>query len=260
MNNPFHQLIFGPIHSRRLGKSLGINVVLPEKKFCNFNCIYCECGLTETFSGDKVTFPHVNILEQKLSEKLSALRHRGERIDSITFSGNGEPTLHPEFLSIVHVVIRLRNTFYPEAKISVLSNSTMLHKKDVVEALSLIENPILKLDAPTPELFYQINQPAHGISFENLVLSLQNLHFPYFLQTIFLEQRRDDGTLLRNFDESTLEKWVLLIEKFNLKGWMIYPVDRPTPYGGIRKLTPAEMGQIYQFLSTRLRVPIMISY
>ncbi|MCX7696175.1 MAG: radical SAM protein [Bacteroidales bacterium] len=260
MNRLYHQLVFGPVHSRRLGKSLGINIVLPQHKFCNFNCIYCECGLSDVSVPDKFAFPTVTEMAQILEERLSFLKKKGESIDSITFSGNGEPTLHPDFLEIVKAVKRIRQIYYPEAKISVLSNSTMLHKSEVKEALSLIENPILKLDAPTPELFYEINQPSSGIDFKSIVHHLKSLTFPFYLQTIFLEYQKENGVVIKNYDTHILEKWFTLIDKFFLKGWMIYPVDRPTPYLGIRKLTPDEMGQIYQFLATQIQVPIMINY
>ena len=259
MNNIFHQLIFGPIRSRRLGLSLGINAVIPDRKYCNFNCVYCECGWTEKLK-EQIRFPSVQEIEIALEAKLKELKQAKEQLNSITFSGNGEPTLHPAFKDIVEAVILLRDRFFPEAKISVLSNATMLTKELVKEALTLVDNPILKLDAPIPELVSVINQPALGITFEQILTGLQSFPVPFYLQTIFLEMTTEDGKIYNNFDEKVLEKWLDILPTFNLKGWMIYPLDRPAPHRGVRKLSPEEMNFIKDYFAKRISIPILVSY
>jgi wyosine [tRNA(Phe)-imidazoG37] synthetase (radical SAM superfamily) len=259
MNNIFHQLIFGPIRSRRLGSSLGINAVLPDQKYCNFNCVYCECGWSEKIK-EKVHFPTVKEIAVALEAKLTELKQAGEQLNSITFSGNGEPTLHPYFKDIVKEVILLRDSFFPEAKISVLSNATMLTKETIREALLLVDNPILKLDAPIPELVSVINQPSLGITFEQILTGLQSFPVPFYLQTIFLEMVTDEGKIYNNFDEKILEKWLDLLPTFNLKGWMIYPLDRPAPHRGVRKLSPEKMNFIKDYFTKRISIPILVSY
>lgn len=259
MSNLFHQLVFGPIRSRRLGLSLGINVVLPEQKYCNFNCVYCECGWTSSPNA-KIHFPSVRDLASGLEAKLIELKQAGEQLDSITFSGNGEPTLHPNFLDIVKVVLDLRATYFPSAKVSVLSNATMLHKPSVLEALQLVDNPILKLDAPNAELFSIINQPSQGITFEHVVAGLETFPLPFYLQTIFLEIKLENGKVYSNYNEATLQQWLEIIPRFKLRGWMIYPLDRPAPHPGVRKLSVEEMNGIKNFFAKQLTIPLFVSY
>ena len=145
------EIVFGPIHSRRLGSSLGINL-LPEKgKICNFDCIYCECGWNKDGRGD-TKLPTASMLREALESKLSACKAVGTPIDSITFSGDGEPTLNPDFPEIIDITLELRAKYYPKAVVSVLSNATMIGHEKVFEALRKVDNPILKLDAPTDEI------------------------------------------------------------------------------------------------------------
>ena len=155
------ETVFGPIHSRRLGTSLGINL-LPEKgKFCNFDCIYCECGWNRDGRND-TKLPTAEKVRHDLNNKLQDLYADGVKVDSITFSGDGEPTLNPEFPQIIDDTLRLRDEFAPSAKVSVLSNATRVHIPEVFAALRKVDNPIMKIDAPTNELVAKINNPAPG--------------------------------------------------------------------------------------------------
>lgn len=155
----FDEIAFGPIYSRRLGSSLGVNILPREGKMCNFDCIYCECGWNRDWrSGGH--FPGEEDVRQALEAKLAKAASDGIAIDSITFSGNGEPTLNPEFARIVDVTLELRDKYFPEAQVSVLSNASMLWKEDVLQALMRVDNPILKLDAPDDSLVKKINNPA----------------------------------------------------------------------------------------------------
>ena len=145
----FDHIVFGPIHSRRLGSSLGINLLPHDGKLCNFDCIYCECGWNRDGRVLHPVLPSAADVGAALESRLSQCTEEGTPIDSITFSGNGEPTLNPDFPAIVETVLGLRDRFCPEAKVSVLSNATMLWKEDVMQALKKVDNPILKIDAPT---------------------------------------------------------------------------------------------------------------
>ena len=179
------EIVFGPIHSRRLGSSLGINV-LPEKgKLCNFDCIYCECGWNRDGRGD-TRLPSSSDLLNALETKLSACARNGIGIDSITFSGDGEPTLNPDFPEMVDITLELRDRYFPAARVSVLSNATMVHKDAVFNALRKVDNPILKLDAPTTKLARLINRPAPGYRVEDIVEALKRFEGDFVLQTMFL--------------------------------------------------------------------------
>ena len=155
----FHSTIYGPIHSRRLGMSLGINLMPNDGKICSFDCLYCEAGFNAQGPG-KDGVPTREAVKKQLRHKLEEMKANGQTLDVITFSGNGEPTLHPEFKKVVDDVLRLRTEFFPDAKVSVLSNSTMAGKPTVVEALLKVDNNILKLDSAMPHTFRVLNRPT----------------------------------------------------------------------------------------------------
>ena len=170
------ETVFGPIFSRRLGSSLGINL-LPEKgKICNFDCIYCECGWNRDGRNDTV-LPSALKVRTDLERMLVRLVKEGTPVDSITFSGDGEPTLNPEFPQIIDDTLRLRAQYYPSAKVSVLSNATRVHISEVFNALQRVDNPIMKLDAPTNELVAKINMPAPGYDVQRVIEALKQ-RFP----------------------------------------------------------------------------------
>ena len=151
--------VFGPIFSRRLGSSLGINLLPQEGKVCNFDCVYCECGWNKDGLGDRV-LPSAEDVRKALRSKLEECSAAGTPIDSITFSGDGEPTLNPEFPAIIDLTLELRDRYYPAAKVSVISNATRIGQPGVFEALQKVDNPILKLDAPTDAQVALVNKPA----------------------------------------------------------------------------------------------------
>ena len=232
------EIVFGPIHSRRLGSSLGINV-LPEKgKLCNFDCIYCECGWNCDGRGD-THLPSAIDLFNALEVKLSACAQVGIGIDSITFSGDGEPTLNPDFPEMVDITLELRDRYFPAARVSVLSNATMVHKDAVFNALRKVDNPILKIDAPTTELARLINRPAPGYRVEDIVEALKRFEGDFVLQTMFL---RSDS-----FDSSTpevLQGWMEIVRTLRPREVMVYTIDRETPQAGLMKFTVEEMREL----------------
>ena len=229
------EVVFGPIHSRRLGSSLGINL-LPEKgKICNFDCIYCECGWNSDGRGDTV-LPTAARVREALEKKLKEVVAEGIAIDSITFSGDGEPTLNPEFPQIVDDTLALRNKYIPKAKVSVLSNATRVHIPEIFNALRKIDKPILKIDAPTNEKIAIINRPAPGYDVARVVEALRGFKGDFILQTMFL---RTEG-----FDSSKpemLDKWMKIVRELRPREIMVYTIDRPTPASGLQKFSVEEM-------------------
>ena len=229
------ETVFGPIFSRRLGSSLGINL-LPEKgKICNFDCIYCECGWNKDGRNDTV-LPTAEKVRGDLERMLKKLVAEGTPVDSITFSGDGEPTLNPDFVQIIDDTLRLRNEFYPKAKVSVLSNATRVHIPEIFNALRKVDNPIMKIDAPTNELVERINKPAPGYDVKRVVEALKAFEGDFVLQTCML--RSDDYDSSR---PEVIEGLLDIVRLLRPREWMVYTIDRPTPMQGLQKFTPDEM-------------------
>ena len=227
--------MFGPIRSRRLGSSLGINL-LPEKgKLCNFDCIYCECGWNKDGKEDK-RIPTPEELRTALEIKLEACSKDGIGIDSITFSGDGEPTLNPGFPEMIDITLALRDKYYPTAKVSVLSNATNLRKEGVFDALCKVDNPIMKIDAPTNVLAARINRPYAAYDVESVVKDLMRFDGNFVLQTMFLKSE--------DFDSSSpecLEAWMAIVRELHPREIMVYSIDRPTPMCGLQKFSELQM-------------------
>ena len=234
------ETVFGPIFSRRLGTSLGINL-LPEKgKFCNFDCIYCECGWNRDGRND-TKLPSAEKVRHDLSNKLQDLAGEGTKVDSITFSGDGEPTLNPEFPQIIDDTLALRDRYASSAKVSVLSNATRVHIPEVFSALRKVDNPIMKIDAPTNELVAKINNPAPGYDVRRVVEALRNFNGDFVLQWCMLRSP--------DFDSSSPEvvlPMLDIIRTLRPREVMAYTIDRPTPAQNLTKLTPEEMHSLLQ--------------
>ncbi len=236
--------VFGPIISRRLGHSLGINISPVENKICNFNCVYCECGWNKSYEKH---FPTHKEIKEQLEEKLIEAKKNNTIIDVITFSGNGEPTLNPDFLEIINDTIELRNKFFPNVKISVLSNATNLDNPKVIEALKKIENPILKLDSANIETLKLINQPNINITIEKIVAGMQKFNGNFILQIMFIRGEYNN----KQFDNTTekeIKDMIELMKKTNPRQVMIYPIDRETPAKNLVKLNSKEMKRIYNII------------
>ena len=229
------ETVFGPIFSRRLGTSLGINL-LPEKgKFCNFDCIYCECGWNRDGRND-TKLPSAEKVRHDLSNKLQDLYADGVKVDSITFSGDGEPTLNPEFPQIIDYTLALRDRYAASAKVSVLSNATRVHIPEVFAAVSKVDNPIMKIDAPTNELVAKINNPAPGYDVQRVVEALKQFEGNFILQWCLLRSPDFDSTR----DEVVLPM-LDIIRTLHPREVMAYTIDRPTPAQNLSKVTPEEM-------------------
>lgn len=236
------ETVFGPIFSRRLGTSLGINLLPQKGKICNFDCIYCECGWNKDGRNDTV-LPTAAKVHADLQNMLEKLRQQDTKVDSITFSGDGEPTLNPEFPAIIDDTLALRNQLAPTAKVSVLSNATRVHIPDVFKALSKVDNPIMKIDAPTNELVARINNPAPGYDVARVVEALKQFKGNFVLQTCMLRSKE------YRFDSSSpevLEGWMQIVRELKPRQVMVYTIDRPTPAHGLERFTPEEMKSMVQ--------------
>ncbi len=229
------ETVFGPIHSRRLGNSLGVNLLPRNGKVCNFDCIYCECGWNKDGVGGEA-LPTAAQVRSALEDKLAALLLDGTAIDSITFSGDGEPTLNPEFPRIIDDTLALRDTYCPGAKVSVLSNATRVHIPEVFDALSKVDNPIMKIDAPTNELVRLINNPAPGYDVASVVEALKRFKGDFCLQTMFLR-----SPAFHSDAPEVLDGWKAIVRELRPRQIMVYTIDRPTPQSGLDKFTPQQM-------------------
>ncbi|MEI6123471.1 MAG: radical SAM protein [Bacteroidota bacterium] len=249
--NLFDSIIFGPLSSRRLGSSLGINLLPTTIKFCTFNCIYCECGWTEASRVEQAQFYRADEIRDLLEKRLIYLKEEKVEIDSLTFAGNGEPTVHPEFADIIADTIRLRNIYYPKAKISVLSNSTMLAHDEVLEALKKINN-IMKLDAGTEKIFQLINMPRIHITLSAVVENLKKFHGKLIIQSMFLRGEMH-GKIIDNTCDEEVNAWLAHIAAIKPKQVMLYSLDRRPPLAKLEKISKEEL-QIIADKVTQLNI------
>ena len=234
----FGQIAYGPIHSRRLGTSLGMELMPLEHKLCTFNCVYCECGWNTPVNHPKLP------TREEVKAALEARLKEGLDLDVITFSGNGEPTLHPDFLGIIEDTCALRDQYCPKAKVSVLSNSTQLGRVDVVQALRLCDNRILKLDAATDEMMRRIDLPVNErLTVAQLIEWLRAFDGDFTLQTCLLRGEHA-GQRIDNTTPEELEAWYKAVDTLHPKQIMIYVIDRKTPEENLTKIPRAEMEAI----------------
>ncbi len=229
------KLVFGPIFSRRLGSSLGINLLPENGKICNFDCIYCECGWNRD-GRDDTRLPLPGELEDALRSKLGECRDKGVRIDSITFSGDGEPTLNPHFPEMIDITLRLRDEFFPQSVVSVLSNATMISSPGVRAALMRVDNPILKLDGGIDRIVSLVNQPSGKYSVAGTVEALKEFKGEFVLQTMFLK-----GPDFSSLEEENVAAWRKIALELRPREIMVYTIDRQAPAEGLRKCTVEEM-------------------
>ena len=238
----FGEIAYGPIHSRRLGTSLGMELMPLTDKLCTFDCIYCECGFNQPVSHP--ILPTREEVRTALERKLQRLASGGVLLDVITFSGNGEPTLHPDFLGIIEDTCRLRDAYCPQAKVSVLSNSTQLGREDVVEALRLCDNRILKLDSAIDATMRLIDQPVNSsLTVAQIEAYLSVFNGDFTLQTCFIRGEHC-GLRIDNTTSAELTAWYAAVERLQPKQVRIYVIDRATPVKTLEKVSREEMERI----------------
>ncbi len=239
----FSEIVYGPIHSRRLGVSLGMNLMPVDGKLCSFNCIYCECGLNRPFPHP--VLPSRDQVREALAARLQQLQAEQVTPDVITFSGNGEPTMHPEFEGIIADTCALRDRYCPKAKVSVLSNSTQLGREDVVRALRRCDNRILKLDSGITATMRAIDDPVNAaLTVEDIIARLQVFEGDFTLQTCFLRGTLPDGQVVDNTTDEELEAWYKAVRVLQPKQVMIYVIDRATPVRTLEKISREQMEAI----------------
>lgn len=235
--------IFGPIHSRRLGISLGINLMPSDGKVCSFDCIYCECG----FNKDHI--PHLKRptreeVAEALKAKLIEMHEKGEHPDVLTFAGNGEPTGHPDFPEIINDTIKLRDKYCPEAKVSVLSNSTFINRPLVHAALMKVDNNILKLDTVDPEYIRMVDRPtSKNYHVNNIIEDLKSFYGHVIIQTMFMKGKVGDVDV-DNTGDKFVKPWLKAIIDIQPREVMVYTIDRETPDKNLQKATHEELDRI----------------
>lgn len=240
----FDKIIFGPVKSRRLGVSLGINLLPANRKVCNFNCIYCECGWTLNSDPSGQDIPSRKEVYEALEKKLSTMKEKQEEPDVITYAGNGEPTLHPDFPGIIDDSIKLRNKYFPEARIAVLSNSTAISKPHIKKALLKVDQNILKLDSAFDLTIKIHNQPGVNIKVNELIRDLKEFKGQLIVQTLFL-RGTFKGKTIDNTTTKEITAWLKAVEMIRPSEVMIYTISRDTPEGGqLSKIPLAELKQI----------------
>lgn len=242
MTSLYDNIIFGPIRSRRLGLSLGVNLLPIESKLCSFDCIYCECGWNADHPG-KRRFNAREDVYKMLDETLSKMVTDGTPPDVITFAGNGEPTMHPDFENIIADTIALRDKHCPKAKVSVLSNATQIHREDVRRALLRVDNNILKLDSAFDDTVQLVNKPQGAYTVARTVELLKAFDGEFILQTMFLRGEYL-GRGVDNTTEEEVAAWLKLVEEMRPKRVMVYSLDRDTPCPTLEKVEREELQRI----------------
>jgi wyosine [tRNA(Phe)-imidazoG37] synthetase (radical SAM superfamily) len=239
----FDDVIFGPVNSRRLGVSLGINLVPVNRKVCTFNCIYCECGWTNERHIPSEGFPSRKLIGESLQRKLAELRNGGLLPDALTYAGNGEPTLHPDFPGIIADTIRIRDRYSPQSRIVVLSNASLAHREGVKEALTQVDRNILKLDTGIGETFHRLNQPAKGITLEKIIRNLKLFDRNLIIQTLFVRGSHK-GNIIDNTTEHELNALLALYNDIRPAEVQVYTFARDTPIGSLIRIPVAELEAI----------------
>ena len=230
--------IFGPVHSRRLGISLGINLLPADGKVCSFDCIYCECGFNEDHRPS-LPMPTRQEVARQLEAKLQQMKSDGQLPDVLTFAGNGEPTCHPHFPEIIDDTIVLRDRYCPQAKVSVLSNSTLIHNQRVHDALMKVDNNILKLDTVDLDYIKKVDHPAGNYNIERIVECMKAFRAHIIIQTIFFH-----GPGVSNLSEHYVGPWLDTVKEIAPSQVMIYTIDRETPTPTLTKATHEELDAI----------------
>lgn len=243
----FPSPIFGPVQSRRLGVSLGINLLPGDGKFCNFDCIYCECGFNKDFRA-KEKLPTREAVKTQLEETLQKMKSGGSHLDVFTFAGNGEPTSHPHFAEIIADTLDLRDRYFPEAKVSVLSNATLIHRPAVFEALLKVDNNILKLDTIDEAYIHQVNCPTGTYNVAEIIAQMKAFRGKLIVQTMFLKGEDIHGNSVDNTTDRYVLPWLKAVKEIAPSQVMIYTIDRETPTKSLKKVAKEELDRIVELL------------
>ncbi len=239
----FDKIIFGPVQSRRLGVSLGVNLLPVDKKICTFDCIYCECGFNGENQTVKTKMPKRNEVKEALESTLIDMLSKQMVPNVITFAGNGEPTIHKEFTGIIDDTIELRDKYFPEARIAVLSNATLIHRPEILESLKKIDDNILKLDSGLETTIQQLDQPVGTFSLNELTNNLKTFNGQLIIQTMFVRGNYNN-TIIDNTTHKNVQPWLEILKEVSPRSVMIYTIERDTPVSGLQKVPVSELHQI----------------
>ncbi len=254
----FHDTIFGPIHSRRLGTSLGVNLSPNDGKICTFDCLYCEAGYNAQGPGT-TGMPSREQVRRLLDERLSAMKAAGDRLDVITFSGNGEPTVHPEFPGVIDDTIELRDKYYPDVKISVLTNSTMIDRPAVAEALRRVDNNILKLDSAVESTMRALDRPVRdSFTVDSVVAALGQFAGTGIIQTM-LTRGTHDGIAIDNTTDAEIDALIRAYRSIRPREIMIYSIDRRTPEQSLEHIGPDRLRAIAARIEAETAIPVQLT-
>ena len=253
----FDHVIFGPVKSRRLGSSLGINLLPSDSKWCSFNCIYCECGWTGRPPFPAEDYPSRERISRELEKRLLLMLQQDKLPDTITFAGNGEPTMHPDFGHIISDTLRLRDHYAPEAKIAVLSNGTMLDEPSVFLALEKVDQNILKIDSAREETLRILNQPGDGFRMDQLLDNIRKFGGNFVLQSMFIKGMIGDRKI-DNTSAGELDDWLKLVKDLNPEMVMVYTIARDTPLAGLRRIPATKLHDIAARVE-KLGIPVQVS-
>lgn len=242
----FNDIIVGPIRSRRMGLSLGVNLLPTKIKFCNFDCIYCECGLNQPFAGS-IT-PELPSRAQVMEHLAHTLQTMPQKPDAITFAGNGEPTIHPEFAQIIDDVIELRNTYSPQSEVVVLTNATQLHKPQILNALQKVDRCMFKLDSAITETIAAINQPANMDFLDNFISNVQLFKGKKIIQTMFL-RGVVNGKIIDNTTDTEIDALIEVYKKVKVDEVFVYAIQRETPVA-LETVSKEELSKIAERMSS----------
>lgn len=254
----FHSTIFGPIHSRRLGVSLGVNLMPDDGKVCSFDCLYCEAGFNAQGAGT-TGLPLREQVHRQLEAKLRQMHENGDPLDVITFSGNGEPTLHPDFPHIIEDTLALRDRYYPDAKVSVLTNSTMIFKPEVAEALKKADNNILKLDSAIEDTMHLIDRPnSPGFTVEKVVEGLRQFEGSGIIQTMMLRGSHG-GKAIDNTTDAEIKALISAYKRVKPREIMLYSLDRSTPEERLVKVEKEELQAIGKRIESETGIPVQVN-
>lgn len=253
----FHQTIFGPIHSRRLGISLGVNLTPTDGKICTFDCLYCEAGFNAQGPG-KTGMPTRREVAGRLEERLRDMRGKNEKLDVITFSGNGEPTLHRDFAGIIDDTIALRDKYFPEVKISVLTNSTQLEREDVVAALRRVDNNILKLDSAIDSTMRALDRPTNpAYDVERAIAGISRFAGTGIVQTM-ITRGTHNGIAIDNSTEAEVDALTEAYGRIKPASVMLYSIDRKTPEQSMEKIDRETLLRIADHITSRTGIPVSV--
>lgn len=250
--------IFGPVHSRRLGVSLGINLMPGDGKICTFDCIYCECGFNCEHKAH-LRRPTREEVAEALEKRLKDMQENGPKPDVLTFAGNGEPTAHPHFVEIMNDTLALRDKYFPQAKVSVLSNSTMIDRQEVFDALNRIDNNILKLDTVNADYIRRVDRPtSSAYDVQKIVERMKAFKGNLIIQTMFMKGSYEGVSVDNTGDEYVLP-WIEAVKQIAPRQVMIYTIDRETPAHELKKATHEELDRIAAMLRNE-GLEVSVSY